>query len=400
MSEGRTVAVVGAGFGGLVISIVLARMGFDVHLFEAKEGVESGRRPLILHDNGQRVLRALGLTELLATGRPLESVSIDILGEAPIATLFFDDDAAWSPSLSLSAGGLLTGLKAAAAKDGVKMHLGRPVQSAWVEEERAYLSLGEGDNHDAWALVIADGARSSLRSPMGFQGRVEPTGVSWVWGVSEHRRRGGGLREILGPNHTRFISFPLDKERTGFYCTVPAGSWDRIRDDRLEEWIEGWQPFGDDAVACLRGVEGWSQVESQASVSVDLTQWYKPPAFMIGDGAHAMPVGLGWGASAAMVDGLVLGQLLARGAKVGVGLGDIGHTWENIRRPFVTQAQALSRQLLSLADLSSAPAKRLREAFMPLAKRAGFLGERMEKVLIGHYPLEEPYFCEIPKRPS
>ena len=196
----------------------------------------------------------------------------------------------------------------------------------------------------------------------------------------------------MGLDGRRFGICPLPRERVYFYCTAPLGKWQGTVRDHLEEWIEGWRGFGPEVLAVLRAVPDWERVLYDELHEVVLNRWYRVPAFIVGDAAHAMTPNLGQGANCAMVDALVLMRLLARALKSGESLDAVGRTYESLRRPFVTRIQREARRLGVLAGWSAAPARLLRNAILSLAPMAGPLMRRSMLVTAGYNPAEEPYF--------
>ena len=61
----KTVLVVGAGIGGLAVSLAMAQRGFDVTLVEQAAEIAEIGAGLQISPNGLAVLRALGLEQAL-----------------------------------------------------------------------------------------------------------------------------------------------------------------------------------------------------------------------------------------------------------------------------------------------------------------------------------------------
>jgi 2-polyprenyl-6-methoxyphenol hydroxylase-like FAD-dependent oxidoreductase len=57
------IAVVGAGPAGLTAALALRRLGLEVTVFEQAKDFQRIGGGIVLHDNGQRVLQALGLLD-------------------------------------------------------------------------------------------------------------------------------------------------------------------------------------------------------------------------------------------------------------------------------------------------------------------------------------------------
>ncbi len=217
-------------------------------------------------------------------------------------------------------------------------------------------------------------------------------GKAYIRGVAEFRVEESKIREIWGPDGRLFGIDPLPGDKAYFYCSVPIGRWQDIVRTGLEEWIETWNSYGSDAIAVLRAVPDWEGVNYDELHEIKLKNWYKVPVFVVGEAAHAMTPYLGQGANSAMVDALVLMQLLARAFEVGDSLEEVGRTYESLRKAFVTRIQAMSRQQGNLSTLSFAPARIVRNWLLPLVLKVGWLNRRGVLLASGHNPKEEQYF--------
>jgi 2-polyprenyl-6-methoxyphenol hydroxylase-like FAD-dependent oxidoreductase len=184
----------------------------------------------------------------------------------------------------------------------------------------------------------------------------------------------------------------LTENKTYFYARVPVGKWEQIRDNSLDEWIESWRPFGDDATLILRGVEDWRQINYSELYEIKASRWAKPPVFLVGDAAHAMTPNVGQGANSAMVDSLVLMLMLRRAAASEKSLDDVADEYTNLRRPFVTKIQRTARQSGDLAAKTSAPARLARNLVFAASRNFAALRRRSLLLSAGYNPAENGYF--------
>lgn len=204
------------------------------------------------------------------------------------------------------------------------------------------------------------------------------------------------LREIWSPDGRLFGIAPLPGDRAYFYCSVPLARWQGILQGHLEAWIGSWDGLGPDVAAVLKAVPDWERVNYDELHEIRLERWYRGPVFVVGDAAHAMTPYLGQGANCAMVDSLVVMQLLARAVRKGEDLKGVGRTYESLRRSFVSRIQTMSRRQGVLATASFAPARFLRNLLLPLTLKVSWLSRPGMRLGTGYHPQEEPYFQFAP----
>jgi 2-polyprenyl-6-methoxyphenol hydroxylase-like FAD-dependent oxidoreductase len=189
--------------------------------------------------------------------------------------------------------------------------------------------------------------------------------------------------------------FPLVGDRTYLFVSVPIGGWTAIRTTRLQEWVESWRDFGAEALAIVRAVPDWERVNYDELKEVVLRQWARPPIFLVGDAAHAMTPNLGQGANSAMVDALVLTRLLAEARAGTRTLEQTAHTYERLRRRFVTTIQTAARQGGHMAAWTSPVARRLRRALVRTSMALPPVRRRSLRLIAGYHPPEQRYLTRL-----
>ena len=172
-----SIAIVGAGIGGLAAALALARKGFSVTLIERRTGFDEAGAGIQLSPNASRILLELGLGPALrrAASEPERVViraqrSGRIIGRIALGASMRERFGA--PYLVVHRADLQTILlDAVRGQASVRMLMGRAVASAQSAGDHAGLMLerpgGAREDFSASLVVGADGQRSSVRAALG-----------------------------------------------------------------------------------------------------------------------------------------------------------------------------------------------------------------------------------------
>lgn len=395
--SGPRIAVVGGGPAGLAAAAIGGRLGLDVTLFDTGAGAGRCHGGVILHHNGQRTLSALGLRDRVMDGAPqLGALRFCLLGGAPLATVLPEElGEGVLPPVAALRSVVLGALTDAVREAGLSAWRQARISGIWLEGTQAHLQLDDGSDETFDVVLACDGSRSTIRQAMALPGRADPPRDAWIRGLIPADAASEDppvFEERWGPNQTRFGSVTGGPGPSFFWCTVPMGEWEAIRQERLDAWIDAWAPFGEAVPERLRQVEDWSAVDYVELAEVELRRWYHPPVFVLGDAAHAQPPFLGQGMNSALVDACVLVQLIARAQEVRASWDEIGATWENVRRPMVSRLRAAAQRMESLANVSSPAGRRVRDAVIGAGARVGLVGGQLQTLCSGYHAIEEAYF--------
>jgi kynurenine 3-monooxygenase len=328
------VTIVGAGLGGPLLGIYLARRGWEVQLFELRgdlrrEPVNSGRSiKLTLAERGIAALRELGLADHV-----LRSICIPLRGRAvhsgtgEVTYQPYGKDSReviYSFSRNEMNGFLLD---VAQAEPTLRLHFHR--RCVEIAKETATATFrntrtGEEERVDADVLIGADGAYSAVRRMMMVRERIDYHQEFLPWGYKELAIAGaaGGLPPMdrhalhVWPcgDHMLFALPNVDGSLCGV-CTLPffgPHSFESLASDgdveaMFRTHFADALPFMPNAMAEFRSAP------VSEFVTVLSSRWHhRGKILLIGDAAHSVVPFYGQGMNAAFEDCSILNRLIDR----------------------------------------------------------------------------------------
>ncbi len=319
-----SIAIIGAGLGGLTLARVLHVHGIAATVYEAEPSAQARTQggQLDMHEhNGQVALAAAGLTDefhaIIHEGAEATRV-LDPRGQV----LYEESDDGKHGRPEALRGDLrrilLDSLPAGTVQWGKKLTTVSPLGHG-----RHRLSFADGTAVTTDLLVGADGAWSKVR-PLLSQARPEYAGLTFVEtylqeadqrhpaaaaavgaggmmaltpgkGITAHREAGGVLHTYVQLVHPAEWFAAID-----FTDATAATA-------RVAAEFEGWAP---ELVALITDGET-GPVARMIYALPDGHRWDRVPGVtLLGDAAHLMPPS-GEGANLAMLDGAELGQAIA-----------------------------------------------------------------------------------------
>jgi 2-polyprenyl-6-methoxyphenol hydroxylase-like FAD-dependent oxidoreductase len=393
------IVIVGAGPAGLTAALALRRLGLEVTVMEQAHDYRRVGGGIVLHDNGQRVLRALGLLDSFRPHlQPCPVIAAELCGGRVLGAVDFDRF--FPPLHHLPAVVLRYQLQehllAAAQACGVEVRFGHRVVAASAAGDVAVLRLADGASERAGIVLACDGAGSATGASLRLPARRRRLRRAYLRGVADIGWPQPQIRELWYPDGRIFGTAPLPGARTYFYCTAPLGRWPQTLQSGLDEWIASWPGYEPTSPAILAAVRDWRRVNYDEPVEVQARSWYRPPVFLVGDAAHAMTPYLGQGANSALVDALVLSRLLARELRGRGDLEAVGRRYQAIRRRFTRLLQTSSRRQGDLATLRWAPARWLRDRALPVLGSTNWLERRSALLAAGFNQAEQKLLSRGP----
>jgi 2-polyprenyl-6-methoxyphenol hydroxylase-like FAD-dependent oxidoreductase len=340
--------IIGGGIAGPAIAVFLARAGIEPVILEAHALTDNVGGGFQIAPNGMRVLAELGIAdELERAGQPSRDFRFKnhrgkVIGFAPTGGA--------RPGVNVSRAHLHRLMRAAIDRQGIAIHYGKRLCDLSVEAGRVVARFDDGSSETGDFLVGADGVHSRVRAWMhpdhakARDTRMISLGAFCTRGftpdvpIEEH----ASLTFIVGPKH-QFGYSKMAGDQWGWWCHVP------FADDAERAQIMS-MPVAELAARIQERYRGWcaptgqliarSQLWVRAPIHdvPTLPSWRRDRVVLIGDAAHAMSPAGGQGASLALEDAMLLGQLVAERARP---LEQSFARFEQLRR---SRAEAMVKQ--------------------------------------------------------
>ncbi len=347
-----SVAIIGAGIGGLTAASHLRRLGIEVQIFEQASQFARVGAGIQMTPNPMKVLRGMGLEQRLreVAFEPVSGLNRDydtgtVSNELPVAGVI--EQRYGTPFLCLHRGDLHAAIESLVPPEIV--HLKKKVVDVRQNEDRVSMRFADGTSYSADALIAADGVHSAVREILfgaekpRFTGRVAyrstfpaallggkpfaPSRTKW-WGKDRH-----------------IVMYYTTAKRDEIYFTTSqpeeAGwmtreSWSMKGD--LAVLREAFREFHPDVRAVLDAcpeVWKWAILERDP-----LPDWTRGRITLLGDACHPMPPYMAQGAAQSIEDAAVLARCLA-----GVDADHVGAAllrYEHTRKPRASEIQTRS----------------------------------------------------------
>lgn len=383
--------VVGAGPGGAILSLLLARQGIPVTLLEAQDDFDRDFRGDTIHPSVLHLMDELGLAKRLLQLRHSKLHSATLATpDGPITFAefkrvdkkfpfimmvpqahfleFITNEAKQYPNFRLLMGASVQEL---IEDDGIVRGVRYRADDGW-HKVRATLTVG------------ADGRSSRIRRLAEFEPikTAPPMDILW-FRIPRRPDDPEGVLGYLGRGHGLVLLDRLTEWQVGFI--IIKGSYSQIRAagfEALRKEIAALMTAFPDRIEHL---QDFKQISVLSVESSRAPTWYKPGLLLIGDAAHVMsPVG-GVGINYAIQDAVVAANVLTRPLAAGlVTTEDLAEVQK--QREFPTKAiqwlQAQGQKRVIAAALKSNQPLRV-PWYVRLLLRTTFIGDLPAR-LIAH----------------
>ena len=345
---GLSIAIVGAGMGGLAAAATLRRAGFAVQVYEQATRFARVGAGIQMMPNSMKVLRGIGVEARLraAAFAPYSHLNRvwdtgEVTNELPMP-----EDLYGAPYLCMHRATLHDALAAAVPADLV--HLGKKLVGLEPIAGAVELAFADGTRVRADAVVGADGVHSAVRErllgpeKLDWKGRVAYRAVFPAALVG--RDLGGSRTKWWGADRHIVVYYTTPaRDEVYFVTSVPEAaewmtreSWSAKGDVR--ELRAAYAGFHADVRAVLDGCPDchkWAILERQP-----LPRWSDGRVALLGDACHPMTPYMAQGAATSIEDAAILARCLDE--VDGADVEGAFRRYEAHRKPRTSRIQAIS----------------------------------------------------------
>jgi 6-methylpretetramide 4-monooxygenase len=345
------VLVVGAGGGGAVLGLALARRGIRTLILEQAAGPPKGLRGEIIQPNGQRILDGLGLLGRLPdeSVRSVRHFHFCRVGGSRLCTIDYGMlPAPYNRALvtlpNVAHHAILDAFEAAAPGclsydtrfKGLRRE-GTAVTGVIAERQTERFPI------EAKLVIGADGALSEVRAALGIPTRLHRYREGYVIALLDNPQDLDEARYYVGRG-TIFGLFPAAARRMYVFYMIPADSMPGIKARGLEDLRRRWMAVDPTLEPIVSSLKDWSQTAYMPTGRVRASTWTADGAVLIGDAAHAMNPHASQGRMQAMEDAMALAEIIPDCLQRGDFSAKALAIFEARRRPHVEMLQRLADQ--------------------------------------------------------
>ncbi len=360
----RSVAIAGAGIGGLTLAVALRRRGLFVTVLERASELWPIGAGLGLGPNAIKGFARLDLANaVLRVGARIRRAAVlDCRGRplgADIDVTRLEHEVG-APQIAIHRGRLHEALLAALGPDVVQ--LSTAVTGYIHGDSTVSVTTGAGGRLEADLLVGADGLHSAVRAQLVGDGDPDYAGYTSWRGVTPPGAVAPPSRmtESWGRGE-RFGMVDIGFGEIYWFAVAnapPRGADTDLHRDLLARF-GGWH---DPIAAIIAATPAARIVRTDIMDRAPINRWHEGRVVLLGDAAHPMTPNLGQGAGQAIEDAVVLDDCLSTEATLEAALG-------RYERRRVARANALvrgSRRLGAVAQWQNPSAAWLRDTLMRL----------------------------------
>ena len=351
MTEETDVAVVGAGGGGAVLALALAKQGISTIVLDQAAGPPKGLRGEILQPNGQQVLDRLGVLPSLPANatRSVRHFHFCRAGGRRLCSIDYGDLPAPYNRAIVTLPNVAHQAIVAAVQQQKSVTLRYGISfTGLVREGDQVVGLSTNSPEGASTIrakivVGADGAFSKVREALKIPADLYLYPDGYLIAILESEEPVSesfyyvGHRTILG-------LFPATGNTVYIFYMIPKDSIEAVKQRGITVLQQTWSQIAPQFAGLFRGLSDWSQTAYMPTGRVRTPTWVADGAVLIGDAAHAMNPHASQGRMQAMVDAMALSDLLPDCLADRDYSATRLHAFERARRPQVTMLQRLADQ--------------------------------------------------------
>jgi salicylate hydroxylase/6-hydroxynicotinate 3-monooxygenase len=344
-----SVAIIGAGIGGLAAAACLRKLGVEARIYEQARGFARLGAGIQQAPNAVRVLKALGLEPRLRAMAFQPEANTSRLHDTGEVTFSLPlgravEERHGVPYFLMHRGDLHAMLASIVPADII--HLQRRLAGIEQTGGTVRMRFTDGTTETADAVIGADGVHSVVREALLGAEKPHYTGRVAYRAVFPTRLLNGlevdPCVKWWGPDR-HIVSYFTNPRRDELYFVTSTPepdfaveSWSAKGDlTMLRQAYEGFHPQVRAMLAACPDVHKWALV-----VRDPLPRWGEGHIVLLGDACHPMTPYMAQGAATALEDAAVLARCLAGVDRDGI--ADALRQYEATRRPRTTEIQQTS----------------------------------------------------------
>lgn len=320
MKRSTTIAIVGAGLGGMTAAGLLQRAGFRVKVYEQAAAFSRIGAGIHFSSNVMLVMRRLGIERALSdiglhpdafvsrkwdTGEVLFELPFDAAAEAHYGAAY----------INVHRGDLHAILESSLEPGTVSF--GKKLMQVDTSGKRPRLTFADADVIDVDVVIGADGVNSKVRETIAGPGKPRYTGhVAHRSIFPAARLNGLPIRACSkwwgAGNHILVYYMTQTREEVYLVTSAPQAQWNETASyvpcDR-DEFLAVFDGYHQELRAVIEAapdVTKWPVFERER-----IESWHTGNVVLLGDAAHAMRPYMAAGAAMAIEDAAVLARCIA-----------------------------------------------------------------------------------------
>lgn len=308
--------IVGGGIGGLSAGVALRKVGVEVDLAELNTAYNVYGVGIIQPSNALRALDALGLAdECIRRGSPYNHFNMGLADGTPIGTSGTPGLGRLPAHNGISRRVLHEVLYEGALAAGVQFQMGQTITALDDTGEVVTVTFTNGSTGQYDLMVGADGINSKVRKLL-FGDVFKPryTGQS-VWRYAFDRIPELDNALMYFGRKTKVGLVPMAPDKMYLFCVTAEGDGFFIPEDQLIPRLKAHlSEYPAPVIARLidQITDPKGVICRPLETILVPKPWHKGRVLLIGDAVHGTIPQLGQGASLAIEDAVVLGELLGQ----------------------------------------------------------------------------------------
>jgi salicylate hydroxylase/6-hydroxynicotinate 3-monooxygenase len=343
-----SIAIVGAGMGGLAVAATLRRFGMAAQVYEQAPRFARIGAGIQMMPNSMKVLREIGIEPRLRQVSFAPHSHLNRIGDTGEVTreLPMPESLYGAPYLCMHRADLHDALLSALPAESI--HLGKRLAGLDTRAGGVVLTFADGSTAQADAVIGADGVHSLVRdlivgpdAPL-HKGRIA---YRAVFASNLMDRDIGRSRTKWWGSDRHIVLYYTNSERSEVYfvTSVPEPaewltreSWSAKGDvNELRQAYAGFHPDVRAVLDACPDCHKWAILEREP-----LARWSDGRVALLGDACHPMTPYMAQGAATAIEDAAVLARCLD--ASGGEDIEGAFHRYEAHRKPRTSLIQAIS----------------------------------------------------------